>query len=207
MASKAISDFLTMPEDMQLVMTLVAQNGDITVEGFNPDLEKQAEDYWSGRKGSGSGITSVFPFRRTDPSGNLYIIHRDVCLYLNLLFTGVNIDYLYNYKITGVDGEFSQEMKDQVREAVVLGETTVELSGALKCEALSKSFRGYEDLTPVVGIEVSATNPFEGSAVFHISKRTSDRISREDKEIVRELDALSKGTRSSRQRGIPAFVS
>lgn len=207
MASKAISDFLTMPEEMQLVMTLAVQNGAITIEGFSAEIEKSADEYWSGRKGSGSGIASVFPFRRTDVGGNLYIINRDLCLYLNLLFTGINIDYLYDYKITGVDGEFSQEMKDKVREAVAQGETTVELSGAIKCEALSKSFRGYEDLTPVVGIEVSATNPFEGSAVFHISKRTFDRITREDKDIVRELDALSKGVGSSRRRGIPSFVS
>lgn len=207
MASKAISDFLTMPEEMQLVMTLAAQNGAITIEALSPKIEKHAEDYWAGRKGSGSGVNAAFPFRRTDASGNLYIINRDLLLYLNLLFTGFNIDYLYDYKITGVDGEFSQEMKDQVHEAVVQGETTVELSGALKCEALSKSFRGYEELTPVVGIEVSATNPFTGSAVFHIAKRTIDRISREDKDIVRELDALSKSTRPGRQRGIPAFIS
>lgn len=207
MACKAISDFLTMPEEMQLLMTLQAQSGAIAIEGLSPMMEKCAEEYWSGRKGSGSGITSIFPFRRTDSTGNLYIINRDLNLYLNLLFTGVNIDYLYGYKIVGLDGEFSQEMKDQVHEAVVEGETTVELSGVVKCEALSKSFRGYEELTPVVGIEVSATNPFTGSAIFHISKRTIDRVTREDKDIIRELDALSRRTSAGRQRGIPNFVS
>jgi len=207
MASKAISDFLSMPEDMQLLMIRAAQNGDITVEGFTPEFEKHAEEYWSGRKGSGSGVASIFPFRRTDPSGNLYIIHRDACLYLNLLFTGTNIDFLYNYRIQGVDGEFSQEMKDKIREAVVLKKTTVELSGAIKCEALSKSFRGYEDLTPITGIEVSATNPLDGSAVFHISKRTYDRIARDEEATISELEAMMKNNRVKKPRGIPDFVS
>lgn len=196
-----------MPEDVQLALVLAAQNGDITITGTTDEIEQVAAEYWSGEKGSGPGIHSIFPFRRTDPEGNLYIIHRDVLLYLNLLFTGTNIDYLYNYRIEGEAGEFSKEMKEAVREAVILKNHEVILSGALMCEALSKTIRGYDELTPKGGIEVSAKNPLSGSAVFQISKRAFDRISREENDLSRELEAMAQRNESRSRKRYPMPVS
>lgn len=197
MASKAISEFLTMPEPLQLLLLTTVQQGGIALEVPDTEIEGIVADYWSGRKGFGSGVNCIFPYRMTGASENLYIIHKDVCLYLNLLFTGKNLDYLYTYRIAGVDGEFSQEMKEEIRGAVILEETTVELSGVLKCEAFSKAFRGYDELTPISGVEVNSQNPLEGSAVFHISKRTYDRVVREQEETVKEKEYLGRRKRSS----------
>jgi hypothetical protein len=207
MASKSISDFLTMPEDMQLSMIMTVQNGGIALGDISDEIEAVAADYWSGRQGSGAGNSSIFPFRRTDPTGNLYVIHRDAQLYLSLLFTGINIDFLYEYRLQGTDGEFSQELKDAVRESVVKKETTILLDGALKCEAFSKSFRGYEDLTPVTGVEVSSTNPLDGSAWFHIARRTYERIMRDEKDAWRQRERAGQdGQSTPKRRGAPAFV-
>lgn len=207
MASKSISDFLTMPEDVQLSLILAAQNGDIALSAATEEVESVAADYWSGRQGSGAGNSSIFPFRLIDPAGNLYVIHRDALLYLSLLFTGANFDFLAGYKLQGTDGEFSQELKDAVRDEVVNKETTVRLSGALKCEAFSKSFRGYEDLTPVTGVEINIANPLEGSAVFHISRRYYERITRDEKDAWRALEHGAQETqRVPKRRAAPAFV-
>ena len=196
---------------MQLSMIHAVQNGDIAIEGSTAHIESVAADYWSGRLGLGVGATSIFPFRRTSSQGNVYIIHRDVHLYLSLLFTGDNIDFLYEYQLKGVDGEFSQELKDEVHDEILRGNSTIELTGVLKCEAFSNSFRGYGDLTPVAGVEVSMDNPLEGSAEFYISKRIYDRIMREQKETRRETwrapDDFSQDTpEPARKRGMPSFL-